>query len=135
MSNTSRKHCAKAAMLAGVAVFTILVGLPAADAQDSGRRFYDDKLLRLSEILGAVHYLRALCATGEGQNWRDRMTALMDAEGTTAARRAMLTHNFNRGFRTYSRSYRGCTANAEATSKRLLSEATEITEQLLKTQP
>ncbi len=37
----------------------MLAAAPAARAQDA--RPYDDKLMRLSEILGAVHYLRELC--------------------------------------------------------------------------
>ncbi|RPI39238.1 MAG: TIGR02301 family protein, partial [Hyphomicrobiaceae bacterium] len=51
-------------------------------------RPYDDKLLRLSEILGAVHYLRELCGNNDGQLWRDRMKDLMNAEGSSALRRA-----------------------------------------------
>ena len=51
-------------------------------------RPYDDKLMRISEILGAVHYLRELCGANEGQTWRDRMRELVDAEGSSALRRA-----------------------------------------------
>ena len=36
-------------------------------------RPYDNKLMRLAEILGAVHYLRELCGAQEGQVWRDQM--------------------------------------------------------------
>ena len=46
---------------------------PAAAAPDS--KPYDDRLFRLSEILGAVHYLRELCGAEEGQQWRERMAA------------------------------------------------------------
>lgn len=113
----------------------ILRAIPYAAAQDAERRPYDEKLLRLAEVLGAVHYLRALCNSGEGQGWRDRMTALIEAEGTSAARRSMLTQSFNRGFRTYSRNYRTCTPNAEIAIKRFLAEAAEIAGQLLKTAP
>ena len=49
---------------------------------------YDDKLFRLSEILGAVHYLRELCGSNDGGLWRDRMKELTDAEGSSALRRA-----------------------------------------------
>ena len=57
---------------------------------------YDDKLMRLSEILGAVHYLRELCGAGEGQLWRERMRNLMQSEGSSALRRARLTRSFNK---------------------------------------
>src|SRR4030095_9678146 len=76
-------------------------------------RPYDDKLLRLSEILGAVHYLRELCGNNDGQLWRDRMKELMNAEGSSALRRAKLTRSFNDGYRSYSRTYYICTASRE----------------------
>ena len=51
-------------------------------------RPYDNKLMRLAEILGAVHYLRELCGAQEGQVWRDQMKEILRNEGTTAVRRA-----------------------------------------------
>ena len=41
---------------------------------------YEDQLLRLSEILGAIHYLRHLCAYDEKEVWREQMAAILDAE-------------------------------------------------------
>jgi uncharacterized protein (TIGR02301 family) len=59
------------------AAFLALATAYAAGAQGpqglmTDTRPYDEKLLRLSEILGAVHYLRELCGANEGQSWRDR---------------------------------------------------------------
>ena len=34
---------------------------------------FDNDLARLSEILGALHYLRAICNSKEGQKWRLRL--------------------------------------------------------------
>ena len=53
-------------------------------------RPYDAKLMRLAEILGAVHYLRELCGAQEGQLWRDQMKEIVRNEGSTAVRRAKL---------------------------------------------
>ncbi len=97
---------AASAPLALVIVFSALVaaGAPAlAQSVASDVRPYDDKLMRLSEILGAVHYLRELCGASEGQKWRDGMKELMDTEGSSALRRARLTRSFNNGYRAYSR--------------------------------
>ena len=69
---------------------------------------YDERLLRLCEVLGAVHYLRELCGANDGQLWRDRMRELMEAEGSSALRRAKLTRSFNNGYRSYSRTYSTC---------------------------
>ncbi len=96
---------------------------------------YDDKLLRLSEILGAVHYLRELCGANEGQYWRDRMRELMDAEGSSALRRARLTRAFNQGYRSYSRTYNTCSPSAQTAITRFLSEGSQLSEALLKAFP
>ncbi len=96
---------------------------------------YDDKILRLSEILGAVHYLRELCGANEGQYWRDRMRELTDAEGTSALRRAKLARAFNQGYRSYSRTYNTCSPSAQTAITRFLSEGTQISEGLTKSAP
>jgi uncharacterized protein (TIGR02301 family) len=93
---------------------------------------YDDKLMRLSEILGAVHYLRELCGANEGQYWRDRMRELTDAEGTSALRRAKLARAFNQGYRSYSRTYNTCSPSAQTAITRFITEGTQISEGLTK---
>jgi len=93
-----------------------ILSAPSSSAQgtaSSDARPYDDKLLRLSEILGAVHYLRELCGANDGQLWRDRMRELMDTEGSSALRRARLTRSFNNGYRSYSRTYNTCSPSAQ----------------------
>lgn len=124
--------------LLGVSLSIIAAGLlagsmPAGAASDS--KPYDDKLLRISEILGAVHYLRELCGANEGQYWRDRMRDLMEAEGSSALRRARLTRAFNQGYRSYSRTYNTCSPSAQTAITRFLSEGSELSEGLLKSFP
>ena len=96
---------------------------------------YDDKLFRLAEILGAVHYLRELCSANEGQAWRDRMQDLMTAEGSSALRKARLTRAFNQGYRSYSRTYNTCSPSAQTAITRFLSEGTQLSEGLIKSFP
>ena len=96
---------------------------------------YDDKLMRLSEILGAVHYLRELCGAGEGQLWRERMQELVQSEGSSALRKARLTRSFNQGYRSYSRTYNACTPSAQTAISRFLTEGAQIAETLVKTIP
>lgn len=112
-----------------------LLLLPAGGASAQDSRPYDDKLLRLSEILGAVHYLRELCGADEGQLWRDRMRELIESEGTSALRRARLTRSFNRGYQGYSRTYRTCTPSAETAVKRFFAEATQLADELMRNVP
>jgi uncharacterized protein (TIGR02301 family) len=106
---------------------------PVAAATDG--KPYDDRLMRLSEILGAIHYLRELCGANEGQYWRDRMRDLMDAEGSSALRRAKLTRAFNQGYRSYSRTYNTCSPSAQTAITRFLSEGSELSDGMLKSFP
>jgi len=95
-------------------------------------RPYDPKLLRLAEILGAVHYLRELCGAQEGQIWREQMTNILKYEGSTAVRRAKLVNSFNDGYRGYRRTYRSCTSSATLAIARFSTEGAQIAEALAK---
>ena len=118
-----------------VAAASLIVANATTAIAAADNKPYDDKLLRLSEILGAVHYLRELCGANEGQYWRDRMHDLMEAEGSSALRRAKLTRAFNQGYRSYSRTYNTCSPSAQTAITRFLSEGSELSEGLLKAFP
>ena len=111
------------------------VGIAQSGLAPPDTKPYDDRLMRLSEVLGAVHYLRELCGANDGQIWRERMRELMDAEGSSALRRAKLTHSFNNGYRSYSRTYNSCTASAQTAIARFLAEGADIAEALTKSVP
>ncbi len=96
-------------------------------------RPYDTKLLRLAEILGAVHYLRELCGAEEEQLWREQMKAIIKNEATTATRRAKFVNSFNDGYRGYRRTYRNCTSSATLAASRFTSEGARIAASLAKT--
>jgi uncharacterized protein (TIGR02301 family) len=96
---------------------------------------YDERLMRLSEVLGAVHYLRELCGANDGQLWRERMRELMEAEGSSALRRAKLTRSFNNGYRSYSRTYNSCTTSAQTAITLFLTEGADIADGLTKSVP
>jgi uncharacterized protein (TIGR02301 family) len=96
-------------------------------------RPYDNKLMRLAEILGAVHYLRELCGADEGQLWRDQMEEILKTEGTTAVRRAKLVNSFNDGYRGYRRTYRTCTQSARLATRRFSTEGAQIAASLAQT--
>jgi uncharacterized protein (TIGR02301 family) len=87
---------------------------------------YDRELQRLAEILGALHYLRALCGANEGQKWRNEMQALIDAETPSGERRARLIASFNRGYRGFQETYRTCTPAADLVIRRYLEEGARI---------
>jgi uncharacterized protein (TIGR02301 family) len=88
---------------------------------------YEPQLLRLSEILGALTYLRDICGDADASSWRSRMQALLDAETKSNIRKEHLAGAFNRGFHGYELSYRACTPNAQLIIKRFLTEGEKIT--------
>ena len=102
----------------------------AQDAQrklnNKNNRPYDAQLVRLSELLGAIHYLRELCGANEGQVWRQQMTDLIEAEGTTPFRRVKLVNSFNKGYRGYRRTYRSCTSSAKLAVSRSIKEGASL---------
>jgi uncharacterized protein (TIGR02301 family) len=87
---------------------------------------YDRDLQRLSEILGALHFLRGICDVSEGQKWRSEAQALIDAEAPAGDRHDQMVASFNRGYRGFQQSYRTCTASADVVIRRYLEEGARI---------
>lgn len=87
---------------------------------------YDHDLQRLSEILGALHFLRGICNSNEGQKWRDEALALIDAEAPSGKRHDELIASFNRGYSGFQQSYRTCTSAADVVVRRYLEEGARI---------
>ena len=91
---------------------------------------YDPELQRLSEILGALQYLRGICGPNEGQKWRAEMQALLDAEAPSGERRSRLTVSFNKGYRGFQQTYRTCTPAAGVVIRRYLAEGAKIAREI-----
>ncbi len=87
---------------------------------------YDRDLQRLSEILGALHFLRGICNSNEGQKWRTEAQALIDAEAPSGTRREQMVSSFNRGYRGFQQTYRSCTPAADTVIGRYLEEGAKI---------
>jgi uncharacterized protein (TIGR02301 family) len=87
---------------------------------------YEPQMMRLSEILGALSFLRDLCGARDGDEWRGKMSALLEAEAKSGPRRQKLTSAFNRGFRGYEITYRSCTPNAQLVISRYLDEGSRL---------
>ena len=64
-----------------------------------------------------------------------RMSELLQAEGSSALRRARLTRSFNKGYRSYSRTYNTCSPSAQNAINRFLTEGAQIADGLVKTVP
>lgn len=73
---------------------------------------YEQQLMRLSEIFGALHFLRPLCGQTDTPSWRDRMEDFLEAETLNENRRRRFIERFNQGYRGFSVSYQDCTEAA-----------------------
>ncbi|MGU3574814.1 TIGR02301 family protein [Brucellaceae bacterium C25G] len=89
-----------------------------------------EKMLRIAEVLGSLHFLRNLC--GEtSQTWREQMDELITKENPAEAERLRLISNFNRGYRNYSDNYTRCTPSALAAIERYLKEGAQLSKELI----
>ncbi len=135
--NGSRQRFAKAARLSGrwfCLVLMLLSAAPAAVAQSTPEAPeqptqpelkeppYEPELIRLSEILGALHYLRPLCGHDEVDEWRQRMYSLLGAEVQNELRRRRLVERFNQSYRGFASVYQTCTPAAVEASRRFADE-------------
>lgn len=121
-------------MRRAVLAFAVLCALPGAAAAQpvipGAAAPYQDSLLRLSEILGALHHLEAICGNGPSP-WRDKMQALLDAQGFSDAARQLYVDRFNRGYLTFQTMHRTCTPSASLARDRYIAEAAEIAADLI----
>ena len=109
----------------------VAVPLPApAPVPEAPPPPYEPQLLRLAELMGALTYLRDLCAEDDGNVWRARMAAIIEAEGASATRRERLAGAFNKGFHGYELTYRTCTVNAGMIITRFIDEGTRLAHEI-----
>lgn len=100
---------------------------PQSAPQNAGPPPYEPDLLRLSQIIGALAYLRNLCGAHDGDRWRTKMSALLTAEGGSETVREQLAGAYNKGFRDYELIYRTCTPNARLVISRYLAAGSKLT--------
>lgn len=108
--------------------FTLAGALSVPAAAQPQSAPFEPALMRLSELLGGLHYLRNLC--GEpGTQWRDLMGKLIAAEAPNENRKAQFTASFNRGYRAFASSYSTCTESAVAAFERYRAEGEKLADQ------
>ena len=103
---------------------------PPAKAAPETPPAYEREMARLAEILGALHYLRPLCGTADGNRWRNEMSSLIDAEQAPAERRDRMIASFNRSYVAYEATYRSCTPAAELAISRYITEGAKLSREI-----
>jgi uncharacterized protein (TIGR02301 family) len=92
---------------------------------------YEQQLLRLSEMMGALAYLRDLCGAADGPEFRSKMKSLLDADGIGQSQRDLIAGAYNQGFEGYRLSYRTCTPAAGEVIARYLAETARLSAELV----
>ena len=90
----------------------------------------DEDLIRLSEILGAVHHLREVCNANEGQLWRMKMQELLKLEKPGSDVKDVMVAHFNRTYHQHRLAYSRCTGQARTDVTRFLDEGAALTDRL-----
>ena len=119
-----RKH-----ILAVFITIVLACGSSPMRAEDAAAPF-DGELQRLAEILGTLHYLRAICGSNEGAKWRNQMQALIEAETPAGDRKTRMVAGFNRGYNGFQQTYRTCTPAALVAIRRYIDEGSKISRDL-----
>jgi uncharacterized protein (TIGR02301 family) len=86
---------------------------------------YEDGLLRLSEVLGSLHFLRNLCGE-KGDAWRSEMEKLLATENPDPTRKAQFVARFNYGYKSFADNYSSCTASATEAIGRYMKEGENL---------
>lgn len=91
---------------------------------------YEKKIVRLSEVLGSLHYLYNLCGD-KTTMWRDKMNLLLKAENFDGSKKAKLTAAFNQGYQVFAENYYQCTPAALSAIKIYNVEGEKISQELI----
>lgn len=102
-----------------------LVMAPGAGARAADSPF-EANLVRLSEVLGSLHFLRNLCDEASDE-WLGHMERLLEAEQPDEARRAKFVASFNTGYQAFAANYTRCTPSAIEAISRYIEEGEKLT--------
>lgn len=90
---------------------------------------YEEKLARLAEVIGSVHYLRTLCGDSS-MTWRTAMEDLIAAENPAPDRKAKLVARFNHGYRAFDGVHKQCSQSAGVALARYMDEGEKLSAEI-----
>ena len=113
-----------------LALFLVLFALSQSVLGAGRSSASDEDLIRLSEILGAVHHLREVCNAHEGQLWRMKMQELLKLEKPSGDVKEVMVAHFNRTYHQHRLAYPRCTGQARTDVTRFLDEGAALADRL-----
>lgn len=129
--NGPKRRFHETAKLSGVSAAMLVIAALAFATQPAraAEAAYEKPLLRLAEVLGAVHYLRNLC--GETSDaWRGKMQELLTTEAPSPERREKLVASFNQGYRAFAGTYQSCTQQARSAISGYMEEGARLSKDI-----
>ena len=92
---------------------------------------FEKPMLELSEAIGSLAFLTALCSpTTQPNPWLRRMEGLLDSEGEAAGNKDKMIGAYNQGYAAFSTAYRQCSEAAQAARGLLVQDATRLAREL-----
>lgn len=116
------------ALICALCVAAAALVAPEAEAQ-SNRAQRD--LVRLSEILGSLHYLRGNCVRSERNEWQRSFERLLVLQNPSAALKKNMNGAFNNAYNYYHRNYPTCDPVAARVARDLARDGERLSKSLL----
>ncbi|MEO1040016.1 MAG: TIGR02301 family protein [Pseudomonadota bacterium] len=113
--------------------FAFLAALMVAASSAGAQELRDDRypVTELASVMGELHYFAFTCESRNAQEWRRRMSELLELEAPTrGSYRDRLIRAFNDGFRQHERRRTRCGAEAELEQQRLARRGEALAEAL-----
>ena len=93
---------------------------------------YEDRLHRVAELVGSLHYITNLCGTAKNDQFRIKMQEFIEAETLNEPlRRKLLISKYNKGYRAFASVYTSCTDSAKLVETNYRTEGKALIEELL----
>ncbi|KAA6206637.1 MAG: TIGR02301 family protein [Candidatus Tokpelaia sp.] len=112
------------------AITAPLNSMPGPATQNRSLSNYDEKLNRMAEILGSLHYLYRICGAQDSE-WRAYMQKLIAALHADDKQQLRLYAAFNRSYEAFADNYSACTTAAKEASERYRLEGLTLSRHLL----
>lgn len=122
-----------------LSIFIVMIASPFAQAQQAGSTPqrsdtppYEERLHRVAELVGSLHYITNLCGTASNDQFRIRMQEFIEVETQNEPlRRKLLIAKYNKGYRAFASVYTACTDSAKRVEVNYRSEGKLLIDELL----
>lgn len=113
-----------------VAVLALVLLAVMAQPADAQSRKLERRLVRISEVMGALHYLRGACYRPERTQWRSQFDLLLKQYRPQIALRNQMTDAFHGSYVYHQRNFNGCNGNTAAEASILAEEGERLSRKL-----